>query len=97
MQRRNLEQEHWQMVLTCTESLSQDSEHLQVIYQRTRFLIYIIYTLGLRTSEVTINSFGNIFEHRGKWWSRIIGKGNKAATLSVTDEMFDTIKQYRLC
>jgi site-specific recombinase XerD len=39
---------------------------------------------------------GSFFERRGKWWWRVIGKGNKLATIPVPAEAMDALSRYRI-
>ncbi|MDR1012321.1 MAG: site-specific integrase [Coxiellaceae bacterium] len=69
---------------------------------RTLFILQALYGMYLRISELVaskrwrpqMNSFHK--DNDSNWWFRVIGKGNKERDISVSDEMLEAFKQYRI-
>ena len=70
-------------------------------HERTLFIVATLFSLYLRISDLvgrdnwkpTMGSF----EYDGEnWWFNVVGKGNKAAIISVRDEYIEAyLKRYR--
>jgi hypothetical protein len=71
-------------------------------HERTLFIIKALLSMYLRVSELTesdrwlpkMKDFYKDSEDR--WWFYTIGKGNKAGEISVSDEMLNALKRYRI-
>jgi integrase len=72
------------------------------IHERTLFIIKALLSMYLRISELTendrwqpkMNDFSK--DSEGRWWFYTIGKGNKEGEISVSDEMLEALKRYRV-
>lgn len=70
-------------------------------YERTLFIISILYYQYLRISEVTenvrwsprMNHFTQ--DQQGYWWFITVGKGNKERQITVGKEMIEALKRWR--
>lgn len=98
---RSLTQLQWTFVIETAEVMAQeDPDH-----ERTLFIVATLYAMYLRISDLvgrdnwapTMGDFRR--DSRGNWWFHVIGKGNKAAKISVRDDYIQTYlvryRQYR--
>ncbi|MBE0499437.1 MAG: tyrosine-type recombinase/integrase [Campylobacterales bacterium] len=66
-------------------------EALDVADQQERLLVLMLYTLGLRISELSSLELKNI----DKEWVRVLGKGNKERELPLLHSTYALIENYR--
>lgn len=98
---RSLTQLQWTFVIETAEVMAaEDPDH-----ERTLFIVATLYAMYLRISDLVgrdnwAPSMGDMRrDSRGNWWFHVIGKGNKAAKISVRDDYIQTYlvryRQYR--
>ncbi len=75
------------------ESIIAALDHSKPEAQRNRAILEIMYSSGLRVSEVTNLKMSNIFADIG--FIRLIGKGNKERLVPVGDDAIKHIRLYR--
>ena len=92
---RYLDHALWQSVLDYIDTMPQDSARERQHYERVRWLFRLIYGAALRASEVAQAKSGDLELRRGKWWLRIIGKGNAVGDVPISDELMDDFARYR--
>ena len=92
---RYLDHALWQSVLDYIETMPQDSARERQHYERVRWLFRLIYGAALRASEVAQAKSGDLELRRGKWWLRVIGKGNAVGDVPISDELMDDFARYR--
>ncbi len=92
---RYLEHEQWQALVAAIEAMPRQSLRQRRHYERTRFLVTLLYLLGPRASEVAHSTMGSFVEIRGRWWWQVIGKGRKAARVPVNQDMLAALRRYR--
>lgn len=92
---RFLEQGLWQRVVHYVETLPATTPREVKIYERTRYLLHLLYLLGPRVSEVARQSMQSIHCLRGKWWWQVTGKGRKTHQIPVSDTMLKAFMRYR--
>ena len=92
---RYLEKNCWEAVLYYIENLPKEKMHQQKHYERTRYLFYLLYLLGLRVNEVATTMMRDIKQVRGKWWITITGKGNKTNQIPINDCFLKALIRYR--
>lgn len=92
---RFLEQALWQFLIAYIDRLPKTTLREQKIYERARFLFYLLYLMGPRVSEVAQHPMKSIQQIRGKWWWQITGKGNKTQKIPVTEQMLTALMRYR--
>jgi integrase/recombinase XerD len=61
---RFLEDDLWQAVKTSIDAMARDTVREQEHYARVRWLISLLYLMGLRISEVVSNPMGGVFRRR---------------------------------
>jgi integrase/recombinase XerD len=97
---RFLEDDLWQAVKTSIDAMPRDTAREQEHYARVRWLITLLYLMGLRISEVVSNPMGGFFRRRDRdgqdrWWLAITGKGDKERLLPATTELMAELTRYR--
>jgi len=97
---RFLEDDLWQAVKTSIDAMPRDTAREQEHYARVRWLISLLYLMGLRISEVVSNPMGGFFRQRDRdgqdrWWLAITGKGDKERLLPATTELMAELARYR--
>src|ERR1700676_3261646 len=97
---RFLEDDLWQAVKTSIDAMPRDTAREQEHYARVRWLISLLYLMGLRISEVVSNPMGGFFRRRDRdgqdrWWLAITGKGDKERLLPATTELLAELARYR--
>jgi integrase/recombinase XerD len=98
--RQVLERGFWQAVKTSIDAMPRDTARAQEHYARLRWLISLLYLMGLRISEVVSNPMGGFFRRRDRdgqdrWWLAITGKGDKERLLPATTELMAELARYR--
>ena len=92
---RYLDHALWQSVLDYIDTMPQDSARERQHYERVRWLFRLIYGAALRASEVAQAKSGDLELRRGKWWLRVIGKGNAVGDVPISDGLMDDFARYR--
>ncbi len=92
---RFLEQDVWEHVLKFIDSMPRETPGQKARQERVRYLFSLLYLLGPRVSEVASHTMDSFVEHRGKWWWRVLGKGEKEALIPVNQEMVNALERYR--
>ncbi|MBD9676567.1 site-specific integrase [Pseudomonas sp. PDM18] len=95
---RSLTQLQWNFVIETAELMAaEDPQH-----ERTLFVIATLFSMYLRISDLvgrdnwepTMGDFRR--DSTGNWWFHVVGKGNKAAKISVRDDYVqDYLVRYR--
>ena len=93
---RFLEHDQWQMLMETVETLERTTERQQQHYERTRFLVAILYLLSPRVNEVATHTMDSFVEVRGRWWWQVVGKGAREARVPVNQDMIQALQRYRL-
>ncbi|MDQ2696765.1 MAG: integrase, partial [Pseudomonadota bacterium] len=92
---RYLEQDQWQALLATVEEMPKDTPRQRRHYERTRFLVALLYLLAPRVSEVASHTMGSFVEVRGRWWWQVTGKGNREGRVPVNSDMLRALEDYR--
>jgi len=96
---RRISNLQWDYILETVEQLAQ--QHPQE-HERSLFVIRCLFGMYLRISELVadersvplMEDFQS--DADGHWWLRVVGKGNKARMVTVSDDMLTAVKRYRL-
>lgn len=89
----------WSFVLETSKLMA---DHEPETHERTLFIVATIYSMYLRVSDIVgrdnwtpmMSDFRK--DDHGNWWFHVIGKGNKAARISVKDEYMNVwMARYR--
>jgi len=96
---RRLSELQWSYVVETTEMLAKQFPN---IHERSLFIIRALYGMYLRISELVTSSrwqpqMGHFQKDiDGNWWFMTVGKGNKERLISVSDDMLNALKRYRI-
>ena len=96
---RTLSVTQWRYVIDSAEMMAaaNPAEH-----ERTLFIMSSLYAMYLRVSELVetprwspqMNHFYK--DSSSNWWFKTVGKGNKEREITVSDDMLQSLKRYRL-
>ncbi|MCQ4347168.1 site-specific integrase [Pseudomonas stutzeri] len=96
---RSLTQLQWSYVLETAERMADEEPE---VHERTLFILATLFAMYLRVSDLvgrdnwepTMGDFRR--DSTGNWWFHVVGKGNKAAKISVRDDYIQTyLSRYR--
>jgi integrase len=93
---RYLDHALWDHVLASVEQwpriTARDHQH----YERSRWLIRLLYHTGLRVSEAANAKMADFYQRRGKWWLHVIGKGGTGGEVPVSAALMADLARYRV-
>jgi integrase/recombinase XerC len=93
---RYLDHGLWDHVLASVEQwprfTARDHQH----YERSRWLIRLLYGTGLRVSEAANAKAADFYLRRGKWWLYVLGKGGAEGDVPVGAELMADFARYRV-
>ena len=95
LQERILDVDEWNMMLDVLENFSEVSIAEKKEKTRLKFLVAILYFLGLRIEELSTHTWGAFKKIDGQWWFFVIGKGCKPGKIPVNDALLREIIHYR--
>lgn len=86
---RSLTQLQWSYVIETAERMAEEDPE---VHERTLFILATLFAMYLRVSDLvgrdnwepTMGDFRR--DTTGNWWFHVVGKGNKAAKISVRDD-----------
>ena len=93
---RSLEPKIWNSLIATLEAWPAPTLQEQNDKERLRWLIHILYFLGLRNGDLSLHTFA-AFEQdeEGKWWFAAFGKGDKFKPIPVHNELVTAMKRFR--
>ncbi|CAB3796808.1 tyrosine-type recombinase/integrase [Pararobbsia alpina] len=93
---RYLDHALWDHVLASVEQwpriTARDHQH----YERSRWLIRLLYHTGLRVSEAANAKAADFYQRRGKWWLYVVGKGGSEGEVPVSTALMAELARYRV-
>lgn len=95
IQERILEIDEWVGLLDTLNAFPENDENEKKEKERLKFLVSILYFLGLRINELETHKWNAFRKIDDCWWFFVIGKGDKPAKIPVNDELLRAIIQYR--
>lgn len=95
VQERILEMDEWIALLDTLNNLPENEVNDKKEKERLKFLVYILFFLGLRIHELEIHKWNNFKKIDNRWWFFVTGKGDKLAKIPVNDELLRAIINYR--
>jgi integrase len=95
LQERILTIDEWHAILDTLDNYPESTRSEKNEKERLKFLIAILYFLGLRVNELVTHCWNAIHKVDDCWWFYVIGKGDKAARIPVNDELLRAVIQYR--
>lgn len=95
VQERILEPLEWQAILTALEQEPQDTPSAIFKKNRLRFLIELLFFLGLRIDELHHASWHDCRKIDGLWWFFVRGKGGKLGKIPINSHLMQSMVFYR--
>lgn len=95
LQTRMLEVDEWHALLDTLDNFPEIEHCQKQEKERMRFLISILYFLGLRIAELASHTWGSFRKIENDWWFYVVGKGDKEGTIPVCNEFLRVIISYR--
>lgn len=92
---RILEDEEWNIFLDTLNALPQQTQHEKDEKERLRYLVAILFLLGLRIHELEKHSWNAFRFIQGKWWFFVVGKGGKVGKIPVNTDLLEATKRFR--
>ncbi|MCW3663691.1 tyrosine-type recombinase/integrase [Burkholderia cenocepacia] len=92
---RYLDHALWDHVLASVEQWPRQSERDEQHYERSRWLIRLLYHAALRVSEAANAKAADFYQRRGKWWLHVVGKGGAEGEVPVSDTLMAEFGRYR--
>lgn len=92
---RILEEDEWEALKETLFNLPESTQQEVKHKARLRFIVSIMFLLGLRINELVTSSWNSFRLNKGKWWFFVRGKGDKLGMVPVNNELLDEIKIYR--
>lgn len=95
---RRISNLQWDYVLETVEIMARENPHE---HERSLFVMRLLFGLYLRISELVADErstpvMGDFqADTDGNWWLRVVGKGNKARLVTVSDDMLTALRRYR--
>ncbi len=65
------------------------------LHQRRRLIFGFAYLLAPRIGEMAAAEMSDFFLREGRWWWRVVGKGDKLARIPVPPDMLTLLEQWR--
>lgn len=96
VKKRILQPDEWQAMLTTMSDYPEVTRHQQDEKTRLKFIVAMLYTLGLRVSELCQASWDQFYKDDIGWWFSVIGKGQKMGVVPVNHSLLQIIRKYRL-
>lgn len=93
---RILEDDEWQAILNNLYEMPEETAHDRDEKARTRFLISILFLLGLRIDELARHDWSSFRFVNQRWWFYLVGKGDKGAKIPVNDELRSEVERFRI-
>ncbi len=93
---RILEDDEWAAILNILEELPEQEKTARFKKKRLKLIVYLLYFLGLRVSELVSLNWNSFKKLRQDWWVFVVGKGSKMGKIPVNDELFIVLAEYRL-
>lgn len=95
MQERILTPEDWHCMLDTLDNMPISTEGLKNEKERLKFIVHILYFLGLRVNELVTHAWNAFRKADDEWWFYVIGKGDKPGRIPVNQELLRSVIQYR--
>jgi site-specific recombinase XerD len=95
LQERTLAPDEWDALLNTLENYPETTSKERDEKARTKFIVYILYFLGLRINELATHDWKAFHKIENDWWFYVIGKGGKLGRVPVNDELLKAIIIYR--
>lgn len=92
---RILDETEWRAILETIEEQPNSSTQEKFKAERLRFLVAILFFLGLRIDELAKATWSGFYKQNDKWWFLIRGKGDRLGKIPVNSYLLHAIMRYR--
>lgn len=92
---RILTHDEWQMLWQVIDSECENDQKAIFKKNRLRFLVSILFFLGLRIDELARARFCDCRKLNDKWWFFVRGKGDRLGKIPINSHLLQIIMQYR--
>jgi integrase len=92
---RILEDKDWKLLLNTLQNLPESNGRERDEKARLRFLVAILFLLGLRINELETHCWSAFRQIQGNWWFFVVGKGDKPGKIPVNPELLDEVIRFR--
>lgn len=92
---RILTVEEWHAMLDALHNYPETTLSEKSEKERLKFLVAILFLLGLRVNELASHSWNAFRKVEDQWWFYVVGKGDKLARIPVNNELLRAMIQYR--
>ncbi len=92
---RILEEDEWLALWETLLEMPENTPELLRDKERLRFIVAILYFLGLRIHELATHQWHAFRKMRGAWWFFVKGKGDKLGKIPVNDALLSAICRFR--
>lgn len=95
VQERILSEEEWQAFLTTLDDEAEDSQKAKFKKNRLRFIISMLFLLGLRIEELAAARWQDCKKLNGKWWFFVCGKNDRLGKIPINAELLQAMMTFR--
>lgn len=92
---RMLDDEEWGLLLTTLKNLPELTAREKDEKARLRFLVAILFLLGLRINELETHNWNAFKLINNDWWFFVTGKGDKPGKIPVNSDLIFEITSFR--
>jgi site-specific recombinase XerD len=94
--RASFDKAQMKAIFQAIEALPADSPERLAYQERARYLVTLLYYLGLRVNEVAKHFMHDFKQYGTEWWFELVGKGGgQAQAVPVHPVLLDRLMQYR--
>ncbi|MBM2883824.1 tyrosine-type recombinase/integrase [Chromobacterium phragmitis] len=85
----------WQHLQDTLDALPRDTDKEIRHAERARWLFTLLYLTGARRAEAAAARASDLAKRHGNWWWNVLGKGDVAARIPLSDELMAALARYR--
>ncbi|QEE24786.1 tyrosine-type recombinase/integrase [Rhodanobacter glycinis] len=85
----------WLDVLAQLDRWPRQTSREQQRYERARWVLRLLYETALRASEAAQAREADLYQVRGRWWLRVVGKGGIEGQIPWSDALMGDLQRYR--
>jgi len=92
---RYLSQSLWAFVLETADRMPVTTTRQRQHHERARWTLRLLHGAALRAAEAASGCAADLVLRRGKWWLRVIGKGQVEGDVPISDALMIDFGRYR--
>lgn len=92
---RILDEREWSAILETLDALPEHTDDLKRRKLRLRFLVGILFFLGLRIDELANATWANFRKVQQRWWFFVRGKGDRVGKIPVNQQLLHGVMSFR--